>query len=51
MLQDGPQLGHVKIMKFLRASSFQPRTRPQSVDLYRIPIFGDPSGPFYYTRQ
>ena len=40
MLQDGPQLGYVKIMKFLRASSLQPRTRPQSVDLYRIPILG-----------
>ena len=23
MLQDGPQLGHVKIMKFLRASSLE----------------------------
>ena len=40
MLQDGPQLGHVKIMMLLRASTLQPRTRPQSVDLYRIPILG-----------
>ena len=40
MLQDGPQLGHVKIMMFLRAPTLQTRIRPRSVDLYRIPILG-----------
>ena len=36
MLQDGPQLGHVKIMMFLRAPILQSR----SVDVYRILILG-----------